>query len=370
MKLKLLFGILMFQSVLAQAQEIFTDSFAGQGAPFSLHTINDELYVGLFDVNANNVAYIQKVPFNDPTNKITVAEATSGIGFIKLAYDENSNILIGGTPSSLYKINLNDALPIQTEAFNDTSVDAQLGLILSNSTLYFVRDNTILKYSLNDTEYTETEVFENDNQIIIGEIYNDELYFFERTENGSNLTLYKIDITASSPTPVLVSNMEGYNFGFAQDVYLKNSLLYATIESSANHSIIKFDLEDALPVTPELVVTPDNAPLGITSYESNLYYITGTQKIFFIEDPELLNTNEFKKENSIVYPNPVVNDRLYIRSRSSDNFQLIDINGKIVLQGTRNREAITLHNINSGVYFLKLFNRDGEVLETQKVIKK
>ena len=368
MRLKLLFGILIFQSIVVQAQEIFTDAFAGQGAPFSLHTIDDELYVGLFDLNANNMAYIQKVPFNDSTNKTTVAEAPPAVGFIKLAYDEDSNTLIGGTASTLYKLNLNDALPVQGEAINNSAINTQMGVVLSNSVLYFVRGNKILKYSINDTNYTETIVFENNNSTIIGEVFNNELYFFERTGTTNNLALYKININDSSPDPILVSNMDGYA-GFVQDVYLKNSLLYATIELSANHSIIKFDLDNALPISPEFLLTPDNAPLGITSYESNLYYITGSQNIFLIEDPELLNTKDFKKENSIVYPNPVVNDRLYISSESSHRFQLIDITGKIVIQGTHDLEAITLHNINSGVYFLKLFNRDGEILETQKVIK-
>lgn len=352
MKLKLPFLTLLLTCSIT-AQEIFTDCFVGAGAPFSLQVINNELYVGLFDPNTNGMAYIQKVSFDDPTNKTTIAEAPYAVGFLKMTYDENTNILYAGTNSTLYKIDLSNTLPIQGEPIPDSSVNINGGLIVKNNNLYFRRNNQIKKKDVSDALFPETLVYNGSNLLVLGEIWNNELYFFELSDGNNDIDLLKINLSDNNPTPTLVSAMTGYS-GFVQDAHINNGYLYTTIEFSGESSIVKFNLNETLPLTTQFVVTPDNSPLGIVNYLTDLYYATASQNIFRLED-ENLSLQRNKLTQLEVYPNPV-NDYLTISSVSTSNFsfKIRSVTGQIVLKGEVENRKINSSSLPSGVYFLEL----------------
>ncbi len=61
-----------------------------------------------------------------------------------------------------------------------------------------------------------------------------------------------------------------------------------------------------------------------------------------------------------IYPNPTEGNVLYIRKPSNFefNYQIIDLNGKIIQSGALNKAEIEVGNLTEGMYFIKLFEKD------------
>ncbi|UOK42894.1 MULTISPECIES: LamG domain-containing protein [Flavobacterium] len=79
-----------------------------------------------------------------------------------------------------------------------------------------------------------------------------------------------------------------------------------------------------------------------------------------------LSTNEVSQKKSFrIYPNPA-SEAIYIQNDNTTetiNYQLSDINGKIVLAGAKNSSELNMLNIKNlvpGIYFLKLNNEESE----------
>jgi len=78
---------------------------------------------------------------------------------------------------------------------------------------------------------------------------------------------------------------------------------------------------------------------------------------------------EVKQENWSVYPNPV-KDRLYLENADSwlgSQWNILDLNGKKVLDGRLKSTSISISELSKGVYFLRIDSPDGRRLK--KVIK-
>ncbi|WP_397363161.1 endonuclease [Olleya sp. R77988] len=77
-----------------------------------------------------------------------------------------------------------------------------------------------------------------------------------------------------------------------------------------------------------------------------------------------INKNEFK-----IYPNPVKGNLLTIENSQNSRFEIYNILGKKILNGTitPNNNKVSLSSLSKGVYILKLENKNGTV--TKKLIK-
>jgi hypothetical protein len=75
-------------------------------------------------------------------------------------------------------------------------------------------------------------------------------------------------------------------------------------------------------------------------------------------------SNFIPKENDLIsFPNPT-NSFIYINSKHNQHYQLYDLQGRILMQGTiSNQRGLTLSDLNSGTYILKCGNT------FQKIIK-
>lgn len=68
-----------------------------------------------------------------------------------------------------------------------------------------------------------------------------------------------------------------------------------------------------------------------------------------------------------LYPNPA-NDQLNFKHSSQINaFTIIDLSGKIVLQGNPNSNVIDIHNLESGSYILQMVDLNEEIIQQQFV---
>lgn len=78
---------------------------------------------------------------------------------------------------------------------------------------------------------------------------------------------------------------------------------------------------------------------------------------------------EVHAEEIAIYPNPVA-DKLWVRSGEAFNFQITSIEGQTMLQGAlqKGRKAIELKQLPTGLYLLRLTDRNGYALVT-KIVK-
>jgi len=375
MKLKLLFIIFLFTTI-SNAQEVFSTNFQ-TNVPFSLVTIEDELFVSVFGDNEERLAGVYKFSFDDIDNITTVTETSSeGLGPLYIAYDDDANILYG-TVSGVIQVDLNEILPTPFEVIvNGLNVGINEGLIYHEGFIYFAVFDSESRfiYRIATSGDLDPELFyevqEADNTFVITQIINNELYYF-KYNNDIGVDLVKINISDPS-SETLVSTLDEFDF-FMQSSHVANNTLFVGVETinSSSPSIIKFDLTQDIPITGETVPILEsiNAVLGITSYQDDLYFTDSfSQNIYKLENGAL-NISEVEHLEMSVFPNPT-SDRLFIGGTTNDRieYQLIDILGKIISENSYTTEGINLSTLKTGVYFVKLTDINGNTF-TKKVVK-
>ena len=84
---------------------------------------------------------------------------------------------------------------------------------------------------------------------------------------------------------------------------------------------------------------------------------------------ENLSVSEIEQISSSIYPNPV-NNYINIRSKSEINrIEIYDILGKKILETEgKNKTGLRLPMLNSGVYIVKLFSKQGRSIH--RILKK
>lgn len=378
MKLKLL-SFLLLITTMSKAQEVFTDAFF-VNVPFSLVTIEDELFVSVFGNNDERVAGVYKLPFNNPSAIETVSEAsiTPGVGPLYLTHDPELNHLFGLLPGVI-KIDLNQGLPSTDEVFIDgtsLNIGTNNGIIYQEGFIYFpVRTSGVwMIYRADTLGVSDPELFftvpESDNSFVIAQIVNNELYYF-KYNNTIGVDLIKIDISNPS-SETLVSTVDAFE-SFVQSSYFINNTLFVGLEgNSSNPSILKFDLTQSLPLTAEPLEASISVSsvLGITSYQNDLYFTDSFSYNIFRLENGALNVSDVKSLEISVFPNPT-SDKLFIESQNSEQiaYQIIDILGKIISEGVYTAEGIDFSRFETGIYFAKLTDTNGNI-STQKIVKK
>ncbi|WP_094745965.1 T9SS type A sorting domain-containing protein [Vaginella massiliensis] len=111
--------------------------------------------------------------------------------------------------------------------------------------------------------------------------------------------------------------------------------------------------------------------------EDNLLRLTltnnsGQQAIYYSQNLSVTESDDTKFYT--VYPNPV-NEILTIRGLNQNNvsIQIFDVSGKLVyhnkLNVNQNKIEIPVLHLEKGIYFIKLFNKFGKFLHTEKIFK-
>jgi len=101
----------------------------------------------------------------------------------------------------------------------------------------------------------------------------------------------------------------------------------------------------------------------------SLAYYDNTPDIGAYEYNNSLGLFSAKINNLILYPNPT-KDFVFVSDKYIDNdYQIISINGSIIKKGKINPVKINISNMNSGVYILKILNRELNSIITSKLIK-
>lgn len=86
-----------------------------------------------------------------------------------------------------------------------------------------------------------------------------------------------------------------------------------------------------------------------------------------------LSVDESTQDYLSVYPNPVVDLLTFKNTADLKAYELVDINGKVLINGEINSLDLTtgidVSGLNSGVYFIKVTN-SGNLVKTTKIVKK
>jgi hypothetical protein len=83
----------------------------------------------------------------------------------------------------------------------------------------------------------------------------------------------------------------------------------------------------------------------------------------------VLATEEFENISFTIYPNPT-SETLYIQNLAApiDSYAILDVTGKIILQGKLANETINVSGLQSGIYFLEISSEGKQVVK--KFVKK
>ena len=190
---------------------------------------------------------------------------------------------------------------------------------------------------------------------------------------GINSIFLTNDATSANPTWTLVEqNLSAHSIRSAAVTTVGDEIIYFVgtargLYSNSDPVNDNWDIEGAntigLAVVSSLAYRPSDNRLLIGTHGNGMFDTTvqGT-----------LATNDFSKTTDVfLYPNPT-QDELNFRSTTLDfsatvTYEIYNLTGKRILNGTLNNQKIDVRTLNSGVYFVNL--SVGNTNQTLKFIK-
>ena len=339
---KLYFTFLLFVSTNFYGQTVFSTAFGGE-FPVPIQIINSDLYVGTF-----NTQKLYRLDINNPSTITTVANLTNLAW--KMDYDPaNNDMYMGNIAGGLVKIDLDQSLPITPENINfitdlnGITIDGNIVYIASGKSIYSY--DTSIGVSSYQLFFDETE-----GSVRNPKVFNGELYYNLVTSSGmGSNNLYKIELSSPSTSKTLVSTSLG---GISQSSLLVGNYLYIGTESSNN--LLRYDLTQSLPIVPVTVLSSLGAGvIGLAHSNGTIYYVTGQQIIYSLQD-SVLSNNDVGAAPFSLYPNPS-NDYIQIKTDRivEGTYAIFNVNGVKVDTGNYTNQIKT-SNLKPGLYFLNL----------------
>ncbi len=349
-----------------------------------------------------------------------------GLGYTAAVDMDNKAVIKGGNPNELRKIDFPNTTSIQAGTTSDGEIVFYDNKIWVYSYTYgkidvYQNDILINTYTLDQTDYNYYY------RMAIADDGNP--YFFRKTGNTLSIRYFDLNTQTSTttdytlatginPTRILAApNNALWLYGTNGIIYYQNNTLYefsqtdypsyiyyitdAVVDSNNKFiytiygSIITLENPmDANPVfTNQLISSQYNNPL-LPDFNGNLSTISidsngNVWSFIFSGGAVRLTDNDFATEyqkeilsvtddlmdnsNLQVYPNPT-NNILHINFKSSSNYTFIVYNilGKKILQQNTNQlnNSISVKNITSGVYILKVINNNTSDSQSIRFIKK
>lgn len=376
MKGNLLFFLFLISNSLLNSQELFTEDFL-LNLPFPLITIENQMYVGLFQTDDDRPSGISRLSYDNPDNIEAIYDNEQfSQGPLYLALDTENNNLYG-TLLDLFYIDLDGEFPTTEETFIDTDgipVLVNNGLTYHQGFIYFYAgEGDIYRIDANANENTELVYnVPNVSNLVITHILNNELYYF-KYNNAIGVDLVKIDII-NPEEEILVSNNNAF-VNFVQSSHIVNNTMFVGLDSNtSNPSVYRYDLTQELPlnsspVSESIIAGP---VLGITTFENDLYFSESTGRNIFRVNRDVLTTSTENREVFKIYPNPV-SDRVFLTREITTplEYKIYNTEGKVISNGLYTASGITTSSLPKGVYLVELSSVSGAsaMVEIFKLIK-
>ena len=172
----------------------------------------------------------------------------------------------------------------------------------------------------------------------------------------------------------IVGNTGGPAIGFKQDNAATGDYLL-TIRSAGDVGIGTASPSEKLEVVGKIKSSGPNSALILTSPDGTTWAITidNSGTLSAAQSTKVL---EIENENDvIIFPNPTENKvTIDLKANGNQNIstELFDITGKIVYIKSYKTNSIILdlNDFESGTYILKIKNSSGEIIKTEKIVKK
>ena len=331
-----------------------------------LYTHNDDTDTTIYKLNKISGAIVQSLPLNTIQN-IDWEEISQDENYIYIG-DFGNNATGNRTNLKIYKIrkstietvpeietinfNYSNQTDFTAQNANNTDFDCEAFVVTANEILLFTKQwvsgNTTI-YSLTKTSGTHTANYLttiNVTGLITGATLK---------EDSRLISLCGYDSTLQ-PFIFLIYDYIGTNFTVANKRKIAIPLPYHQIEAIATNNGLDYNLtNESLIQLPIFNIPQKLHQLTLTPYLSN--YLNSIS----------LNTIQLTNDNAILYPNPSENEINFSKfDVSNDNYQIIDLNGKIVGTGKIYNNRISTIALEKGIYLLKILNSN----QVYKIIKK
>ena len=331
-----------------------------------LYTHNDNTDTTIYKLNKINGAIVQSLPLTAVQN-MDWEEISQDENYIYIG-DFGNNATGNRTNLKIYKVrktsmetvpeietinfNYSNQTDFTTQTANHTDFDCEAFVVTTNEILLFTKQwvsgNTAI-YSLPKTSGTHTANYLttiNVNGLITG----------ATLKQDSRLISLCGYSTTLQPFIYLIYDYIGTNFTVANKRKIAVPLPYHQIEAIATNNGLDYNLTNESLVQPPIFNIPQKLhQLSLAPYLSN--YLNSIS----------LNTIQLPKDNAILYPNPSENEINFSKfDFFNDDYQIIDLNGKIVGTGKIYNNRISTIALEKGIYLLKILNSN----QVYKIIKK
>ncbi|MEO1033556.1 MAG: T9SS type A sorting domain-containing protein [Bacteroidota bacterium] len=246
---------------------------------------------------------------------INIVEVISGL-FVpySLAFKDNELYIADKGANSIYKIDITQASPSLIDVVT-TGLHRPISLLFDGNDLY------------------------------IGENWDT----FPDQDLGRSV--FKMDVTASNPTLILMGNTMLKPTGLA---ILENTLY---IKEADNLGITSLDLNESPPIASDgFLFLGDFSGNGELEIKDNeLYFAESMRNKISKYSFDNLGLHDYETNDLKIYPNPS-NEFIHVLGsiETEKNYTIYNPLGKIVLSGSiSERRTINIQNLDHGIYFLK-----------------
>lgn len=340
MKLKFFFTYCLFSlAIQSNGQDVFTDAFTGK-APYAIHIVGNDMYVTTYLTNK-----LYKLNLDDSSNIETVSSFNSGLW--KIAFDSNNNdFYCAELAGQLSVVDLDLSFPITPNVIRTNSYIE--GIEINDNIVYFADRDNLYTLSI-DTGDFSLIYNEPDGKIRNPRIYNNELYY--QVFDTNSRAIYKIDISLTNPTKILVS-LTGHNGALHSSLVVKN---YLYLGFAQPNELARIDLSDSnLPLTPTVLFeNVKGGVIGLANKDENIYFSSGgVQTLIYKFNDSVLSVSELNSYEEMIYPNPTKDYIIHQGNTLYQLYEIYSISGKLIKSGNFDK-SINVQKLKSGIYFIK-----------------
>lgn len=345
--------VLIFNIYGSHSQTI-SDYIVGLSTPQSLELNGTDLYFSEFNGNV----YTVDITKNNPVPSLLASGITSPTGLeiygTELFIGDYGS---GTSPSNgkIFKMDLSATNPSLVEIVSGIANPSTL--LAHQDFLYYseVNNGSISKINLSLSNPIPAPVVTttNGHRIYGLEIVGNELYYIQ-ANSDNDYTIYKINITNSSPTPVFVMN---YNYGFTGPHRLRKIGNYMYVSDIIADKVFRFNLTDNDP-SLELIISNIDGASDCMPYLDDLYIVeSAANKISKLSNYNL-GVDKYLLSDSIkLYPNPSNNHIIVSNIKEPFEFKIFNPLAQLIFQGkSEPNQKINISRLKQGAYYLVLKN--------------
>lgn len=376
-----------------------SDEFIAVGSPFHDQNVGNSGAVYLYRKVNNQWTFFQKITASDASfNKQFGSFITlQGNSLFVVAPNDENNDGIGAV--YVYQFNETEwilsqklTVPNNTRPFGKIVVQENQLLVSNVLNTTYYSPSHFYTFTLNNnwTLYQTSQEFGNLEQILIDFSYDQNRLYLSVHElnegtNGSYNKIYIYNNVNNNWEPETAIETQFNDFINGNIVVSGNNLLlgYSSYYLQMGRKFPVFFYKKIEGLWQLLTNfygegefnMDDRLGNSISMFESNVVigaFIEGginTGKAYFL-NLENLSTTSFSRENTIIYPNPTSSIITVKNNGSSEmkSFEIYSVTGKKIKHDSLTNNSISMENLPSGIYFLKLYF-DNDRIENHKIIK-